>query len=75
MVAMKVSVVIPTKDRPNELKECIEALLKQTYPIYELIIVDGSSSEKVSEEIKRICLSRTGDYYDLARAIMCLGRR
>jgi len=44
-------------------------LLKQTYPIYELIIVDGSSSEKVSEEIKRICLSRTGDYYDLARAI------
>jgi len=53
MVAMKVSVVIPTKDRPNELKECIEALLKQTRPIDELVIVDGSTSEEISDEIKK----------------------
>jgi glycosyltransferase involved in cell wall biosynthesis len=52
---MKVSVVIPTKNRP-ESKECIESLINQTYPIHQLIIVDGSDNnetERLCQRLKR----------------------
>ncbi len=43
----KVSIIIPTKDKPELIKNCINSLLEKTkYPNYEIIIVDNGSKEK-----------------------------
>jgi len=52
---MKVSVIIPTKNRPGNIRECVNSLLGQTYPINELIIVDGSDDDR-TEHYVRSCL-------------------
>jgi len=51
-----VSIVIPSKDNPGLLEQCIGTLAKKTdYKKYELIIVDNGSSEKNRELYQRIC--------------------
>ena len=50
----KVSIIIPTKDKVNTLKTCIESILEKTdYKNYEIVIVDNQSEEK-----------KTFKYYD-----------
>jgi GT2 family glycosyltransferase len=53
-MAYGVTVVIPTYNRENVLKECIKSLFNQTYPNdkYEIIIVDGSSTDGTEELLK-----------------------
>lgn len=42
-----VSIIIPTKDKANFLKRCIDSIkTKNTYRNYELIVVDNGSSEQ-----------------------------
>ncbi len=42
----KVSIIIPTRDKPDMLRVCIESLMeKTTYSNIEIIIVDNDSSE------------------------------
>jgi len=53
---MRVSVVIPTKNRVKDLKECIKSLANQTYPQIEIIIVDGSEGDETKEYIKNLKL-------------------
>jgi len=36
----KVSVIIPTHNRPELLKRAIESVLNQTYQDFEIIVVD-----------------------------------
>ena len=50
----KVSVVVPNYNYGKYIKKRIKSILKQTYPIYELIILDDASTDKSVEEIKRI---------------------
>lgn len=45
------SIIIPTYNRLNELKNCLESLKNQTYRNFEVIIIDDNSSEIVSENI------------------------
>jgi len=40
-----VSVVIPTRNRREVLEKCLKALAVQTYPNYEVIVVDDGSSD------------------------------
>ncbi|HDD44817.1 MAG TPA: glycosyltransferase [Candidatus Desulfofervidus auxilii] len=47
----KVSVIIPTYNRANFLKEAIESVLNQTYKDYELIIVDDGSTDETQKII------------------------
>ncbi len=43
----KVSIIIPTKDKVEMLKSCVDSILKKTkYKNYEVIIVDNNSVEK-----------------------------
>jgi glycosyltransferase involved in cell wall biosynthesis len=50
----KVSVIIPTKDKIDVLKRCIDSILKKTtYQDYEIVIVDNNSHER-----------RTFEYYE-----------
>lgn len=43
-----VTIVIPSKDNPEILKQCIRSIYTHTdYPAYEIIVVDNGSAEKV----------------------------
>ena len=47
-----VSVVIPTYNRAHTLSRAIESVLSQTYPYWELIIVDNFSQDKSDTLVK-----------------------
>ncbi len=63
-----VSIIIPSKDNPNILKQCIESVIKHTiYGKIEIVVVDNGSSDENREEIKEYleekgCLYLYGDY-------------
>ena len=44
-----ISVIIPTYNREHRLKNAIDSLLAQTYPYFELIVVDDGSEDNTSE--------------------------
>lgn len=46
---MRVSVCIPTFNAAKYLRECIESVLAQTYPDFELLISDDGSSDNTCE--------------------------
>jgi GT2 family glycosyltransferase len=49
-----VSIIVPTRDRPELLKRCIEGVLKRTkYKPFELIIVDNDSVEPATHALFR----------------------
>ena len=47
-----VSVVIPTYNRINSLLRAIDSVLQQTYPIYQIIVVDNNSTDNTYEILK-----------------------
>lgn len=50
---MKISVVIPTKNRVPDLKECLDTLVAQTRIPDEVIIVDNSTNDETKEYINQ----------------------
>ncbi len=40
-----VSVIIPARNEVNNIKSCIDSLVSQDYPDYEIIVVDGGSTD------------------------------
>ena len=46
------SIIVPVYDRPQEIEELLDSLLKQTYSDFEVIIVDDGSG-KLSEKVTR----------------------
>ncbi len=49
-----VSIVIPTCDRRDILSRCLEALARQTYPNFEIIVVDDCSTDDTPELLRRM---------------------
>lgn len=49
-----VSVIIPTYNRATTIKRAVESVLKQTYKLLEVIIIDDNSSDNTDEIIKKI---------------------
>jgi GT2 family glycosyltransferase len=48
----KVSIIIPTRDKPKLLRACIESIRENTnYPNYEILIVDNSSIELETKDL------------------------
>ena len=45
------SIVIPTYNRANLIKRCIESVINQTYQNWEAIIVDNYSEDNTEEII------------------------
>lgn len=50
----KFSIIVVTLNTKKDFLKTINSIFNQTYPKYELIIVDGNSSDGTIEEIKRI---------------------
>lgn len=49
-----ISVIIPALNEEKYISKCIEGIKSQTFRNYEVIIVDGKSSDKTIEVIKKI---------------------
>ena len=47
-----VSIIIPFKDKPDLLKQCVESIFRHTrYPFYEIILVSNNSELKETAEL------------------------
>jgi glycosyltransferase involved in cell wall biosynthesis len=46
-----VSIVVPTVDRPEALRGCLESLLDQTYPDFEIVVVDNAPGESGAADV------------------------
>lgn len=46
-----VSVIIVTRNRPEKLINCLQALRKNSFPSFELVIIDQSDCENINHEI------------------------
>ena len=44
MIPRLVSVIIPTYDRPDYLREAVDSVFAQTYPFIEILVIDDGSS-------------------------------
>jgi len=53
---MSISVILCTKDRPDDLSRCLDSIQKQSVKPDELIVVDASSGN----ETERLCYNRRG---------------
>ncbi|HOL42166.1 MAG TPA: glycosyltransferase family 2 protein, partial [Methanospirillum sp.] len=49
---VKISIIVPSYNNAKFLSECIESALTQTFDDFELIIVEGGSSDNSLEIIK-----------------------
>lgn len=54
----KVSVIIPTYNRSNLLKHCIDSILNQTYNCLEIIVIDDGSTDNTESNVRSILDSR-----------------
>lgn len=51
---MKVSVIIPTYNRQDDLKRCLASLMYQTVAPYEVVIVDDSDKVDIEQYLKQM---------------------
>ncbi|MEK6643501.1 MAG: glycosyltransferase family 2 protein [Planctomycetota bacterium] len=55
-----VSVIIPTCNRREKLASCLESLSKQTYPQYEIVVVDDCSTDDTSAWLESFAAGHSG---------------
>ncbi len=49
----KVSVLIPARDEEININECLDSLLDQDYPNYEILVIDDNSGDRTWEILKQ----------------------
>lgn len=49
----KVSIILPAKNEQNYIKKCIQSILDQDYPNYELILINDASQDKTLDIMKQ----------------------
>lgn len=59
----KISIIIPTHNRWDNLKECIDSILVQTYPEFEIIIIDDCSTQDIELNLKNTFVDSRIFYY------------
>jgi glycosyltransferase involved in cell wall biosynthesis len=56
--APRITVVVATRERPNQLRACLDSLLQLQYPEYEVLVVDN---DPVSEDTARLIEENFGN--------------
>ncbi len=75
MTMSTVSIIIPTYNRSNLLKECVESLLAQTYHDIEIIVVDDGSTDDTKETLDSITDKQNRiRYYSRPHSGVCAAR-
>jgi chlorobactene glucosyltransferase len=52
--AALISVILPARNEERNIRECVAGLLDQTYPNYEIIVVDDRSTDSTSEILAKV---------------------
>ena len=65
-LSKKVSVVIPNYNYARYLKKRIQSIVKQTYPIYEMIILDDASTDESVRVIQNILTEVKAKYPNIS---------
>jgi glycosyltransferase involved in cell wall biosynthesis len=57
MTSTSVSVIVPIRNEERYIEDCLQPLLRQTYPSarYEIIVLDGRSSDRSREIVDGLC--------------------
>ncbi|MFZ3060700.1 MAG: glycosyltransferase [Candidatus Methanoperedens sp.] len=53
MSSLKISVIIPVKNEEEKIEQCLKSIFNQSNPPFEVIIVDGHSSDKTVEKAEK----------------------
>ena len=53
-----VSILVPAKDEEATIHDCVAALLEQTYPSFELLVIDDRSEDRTAEIVRAFADSR-----------------
>ena len=69
----EVSIVIPTKNRPQLLNRAINSILKQTYENWELFIINDAEKEQNSDEIKSDILEYANNMWSDGYDVVLVG--
>jgi glycosyltransferase involved in cell wall biosynthesis len=48
-----ITIAIPTYNGEKYIKECFESVFRQTYPAYEILVVDDQSTDRTVEIVKK----------------------
>jgi chlorobactene glucosyltransferase len=49
-----VSIIVPARDEERNIQRCVESLLEQSYPNFEVIVVDDGSTDNTSSILENI---------------------
>ena len=49
----KISILIPTYNSEKYIEKCLNSVISQTYPNIEIIIIDGGSTDKTLDIVKK----------------------
>ena len=52
-----VSVILPARNEEKYIEKCVESLLSQDYPNYEIIAINDESSDKTGDLLHKYCIS------------------
>ena len=58
-----VSIILPSRNEEKYIEKCLDSLLRQDYPNYEIIAINDSSSDKTGEIIKRYSMAHSKIIY------------
>ena len=74
----RVSIILPARNEERYIRRCIDSLIKQDYPDFEIVLVNDESSDKTLEimneyqnsypDIKVLSVNRPNDDWD----VVCL---
>lgn len=68
---MNFSIIIPLYNKENAIKDTIESVLKQTYPNFEIVVVDDGSTDRSASIVAQFSDVRIRYLKKQWRSIIC----